>query len=260
MSEFKHLHSRREGPVEHLTLNRPEVRNAFNEYLIADISAWAKRAATDPELRVVVMSGAGPVFCAGADLTWMSKMAAYSKDENTRDAIAAAAMFAAVDNLPIPVIARIHGAALGGGAGLAAVADIAVASVDAVFGFTEVKLGLVPSIISPYVLAKIGRSAARELFLTGRRFTADRAREIGLVHSVVSADQLDRAVHEYVDEILASGREAIAAAKALIRQISMRSIEDAAPLTVETIVARRTSAEGQERMKAFLNKGRGPHL
>jgi methylglutaconyl-CoA hydratase len=256
MGDFKHLQSRRDGPVEHLTLNRPEVRNAFNEHLIADISAWARRAATDPELRVVVISGAGPVFCAGADLTWMAKMATYSKEENTRDAMAAAAMFAAVDNLPIPVIARIHGAALGGGAGLAAVADIAVASVDAVFGFTEVKLGLVPSIISPYVLAKIGRSAARELFLTGRRFTAERAREIGLVHVVVSADQLDRAVHEYVDEILPSGREAIAAAKALIRQISMRSIEDAAPLTVETIVARRTSVEGQERMKAFLEKRR----
>jgi methylglutaconyl-CoA hydratase len=254
MGEFKHLQSRREGPVEQLTLNRPEVRNAFNEHLIAEISAWASRAAADPERRVVVISGAGPVFCAGADLTWMSKMAAYSKEENTRDAAAAAAMFAAVDNLPIPVIARIHGAALGGGAGLAAVADIAVASVDAVFGFTEVKLGLVPSIISPYVLAKIGRSAARELFLTGRRFTAERAREIGLVHAVVSADRLDRTVHEYVEEILAGGREAIGAAKALIRQISMRSIEDAAPLTVETIVARRISAEGQERMKAFLEK------
>jgi methylglutaconyl-CoA hydratase len=235
-------------------LNRPEVRNAFNEHLIAEMTAWAARAARDAELRAVVLSGAGPVFCAGADLAWMSKMAGYSREDNIRDATAAAKMFADFDNLSVPVIARIHGAALGGGAGLAAVADVAVASVDAMFGFTEVKLGLVPSIISPYVLAKIGRSAARELFLTGRRFTAERAREIGLVHAVVAADRLDHTVREYLDEILGSGREAIAAAKDLIRRISSCSVEDAAPLTVETIAARRVSAEGQERMKAFLKK------
>jgi methylglutaconyl-CoA hydratase len=256
MTEFTQLQVRREGAVEYLVLNRPEVRNAFNDHLIAEMTTWAARAAQDAELRAVVLSGAGPVFCAGADLAWMSKMAAYAREENIRDAKAAAKVFADFDNLPVPLIARIHGAALGGGAGLAAVADIAVASVDAMFGFTEVKLGLVPSIISPYVLAKIGRSATRELFLTGRRFTAERAREIGLVHSVVAADRLDQTVREYVDEILASGREAIAAAKNLIRRISSSSVEDATALTVETIVARRVSAEGQERMAAFLKKRR----
>lgn len=254
MAEFKHLQVRREGPVEYVALNRPEVRNAFDEHLIAEMTTWAACAVRDAELRAVVLSGAGPVFCAGADLAWMSKMAGYSREENIRDATAAAKMFADFDNLPVPVIARIHGAALGGGAGLAAVADIAVASVDALFGFTEVKLGLVPSIISPYVLAKIGRSAARELFLTGRRFTAERAREIGLVHAVVAPDRLDQTVREYVDEILGSGREAIAAAKYLIRRVSSCSVEDATPLTVETIVARRVSAESQERMAAFLKK------
>jgi methylglutaconyl-CoA hydratase len=251
-----HIQTRREGAVEYVVLNRPEVRNAFNEELIAELMTWAAGVAQDTEIRAVVLSGAGPVFCAGADLVWMSKMAGYTQQENTRDAAAAAKLFADLDNLPMPLIAQIHGAALGGGAGLAAVADIAVASADAVFGFTEVKLGLVPSIISPYVLDKIGVSASRELFLTGRRFTAARALEIGLVHSVVPADWLERTVQDYVDEILAGGREAIATAKALIRRISKSSIEDARQITVETIVARRVSTEGQERMAAFLKKRR----
>ena len=175
-----------------MTLNRPEVRNAFNEQLIAEMTAWAERAAADSSLRGVVISGAGPSFCAGADLAWMAKMAGYTQEENLRDARAAAAMFAAIDTLPVPVIAQIHGAALGGGAGLAAVADIAVAADDTTFGFTEVKLGLIPAVIAPYVLAKIGQSAARELFVTGRRFDAAHAREIGLVHAVVPAADLDR--------------------------------------------------------------------
>jgi methylglutaconyl-CoA hydratase len=256
MTEFKHLQRRREGGVEYLVLNRPEVRNAFNEHLIAEMTAWADRAAKDADLRVVVLSGAGALFCAGGDLAWMSKMVDYSHEENVRDVAAAARMFAAFDDLPMPLIARIHGAAIGGGAGLAAVADICVADTEATFGFTEVRLGLLPAIIAPYVLGKIGRSAARELFLTGRRFTAERALQIGLVHSVVAADQLDRAVQEYVDDILAGGREAIAAAKALIRLIPPYSTEEAVPLTVEALAARRVSKEAQARMKEFLSKGK----
>jgi methylglutaconyl-CoA hydratase len=143
---------------------------------------------------------------------------------------------------------------LGGGAGLAAVADVAVADEIATFGFTEVKLGLIPAIIAPYVLAKIGQSAARELFVTGKRFGAEHAREIGLVHAVVPADQIDRTVQQYLDEIAASGRDAIAAAKALLRQIAHRSIGDATSLTAEAIAMRRVSAEAQERMRAFLKK------
>src|SRR5580765_4939423 len=219
MTESNHLHIRREGGVEHVVLNRPEVRNALNEHLIAEMAAWASRATEDVDLRAVVLSGAGPAFCAGADLAWMSKMAAYSQEDNIRDATAAATMFSAFDNLPVPVIASVHGAALGGGAGLAAVADVVVASSDASFGFPEVKLGLLPAIIAPYVLAKIGRSAARELFLTGRRFTAEEAKRIGLVHAVVPEEQLDAMIATYLDEILGAGREAIAAAKALIRPI-----------------------------------------
>src|SRR5207237_1967399 len=152
-------------------------------------------------------------FCAGADVAWMSRTVTYSEEENLRDAAAMSHMFAAIDGLPLPVVGRIQGAALGGGAGLAAVCDVVVAADDAVFGFTESKLGILPAVISPFALAKIGRSAARELFLTGARFSAARAKEIGLVHAVVPAAELDAAIDGYVREILAAGPEGVAAAK-----------------------------------------------
>jgi methylglutaconyl-CoA hydratase len=163
-------------------------------------------------------------------------------------------MIAAVDALPVPVVGRVQGAALGGGAGLAAVCDIVVADEAAVFGFTEAKLGILPAVISPFALAKIGRSAARELFLTGARFSAARAKEIGLVHAVVPSADLDAAVGGYVREILAAGPEAIAAAKALIPAVWGRTVEDAMPLTAAAIAARRVSEEGQEGLRAFLEK------
>ena len=240
--------------VDYVTLNRPEVRNAFNEPLIAEMTAWADRAAADSSLRGVVISGAGASFCAGADVAWMAKMAGYTRDENLRDARAAAAMFAAIDKLPVPVIAQIHGAALGGGAGLAAVADIAVAADDATFGFTEVKLGLIPAVIAPYVIAKIGQSAARELFITGRRFGAEHARSMGLIHVVVPPDELIDRVNKYLIELATNGPEAMSAAKALIRRIANLSIAEAAPITAEAIAERRVSAEGQRMMKGFLKK------
>ena len=155
-------------------------------------------------MRVVVLAGAGKTFCAGADVAWMAKTVAYTEAENMHDAMAASRMFAALDALPVPLIGRVHGAAIGGGAGLCAVCDIVVADEDAVFGFTEVRLGILPAVISPFVLAKIGRSAARELFLTGSRFSAARAQDIGLVHAVVPATQLDPTVSQYVQEILAA--------------------------------------------------------
>src|SRR5882672_593263 len=216
---YAFLTTRRDGAVEHLTLNRPEVRNAFNEHMIAELTAWAAAArdqAARGEIRVVVLGGAGNAFWAGADVAWMSKTVHYTEDENLRDATAMSRMFATLDALPVPVVGRIQGAALGGGAGLAAVCDIVVADEAAVFGFTEVKLGILPAVISPFALAKIGRSAARELFLTGARFSAARAMEIGLVHAVVPAADLDAAVGRYVHELLAAGPEAIAAAKTLI--------------------------------------------
>jgi methylglutaconyl-CoA hydratase len=246
----------RHGPVERITLNRPDVRNAFNEQLIAELTAWADATARDSSVRVVVFAGAGKVFSAGADVEWMARAARYTRDENERDAATASAMFAAIDALPVPVIARVQGAALGGGAGLAAVSDIVVSERGAVFGFTEVKLGIIPAVISPFVLAKIGRSAARELFLTGMRFDAARAREIGLVHSVVDANELDAAVDRYVKEILAAGPEAIAAAKALIGRVWNRDPLDARLTTAAALAARRTSPEGQEGIAAFLEKRR----
>jgi methylglutaconyl-CoA hydratase len=240
--------------VDYVTLNRPEVRNAFNEHLIAEMTAWADRAGADSSLCGVVIGGAGPSFCAGADLAWMAKMAAYTREENLRDARAAAGMFAAIDRLPMPVIAQIHGAALGGGAGLAAVADIVVAADDATFGFTEVKLGLIPAVIAPYVLAKIGQSAARELFVTGRRFGADHAKTIGLVHAIVPAEALLDRVNKYLIEISANGPQAMRAAKALIRTIADVSTAEAAAITAEAIAERRVSDEAQKMMKAFLKK------
>jgi len=254
---YTFLTVRRDGPVEYATLNRPDVRNAFNEEVIAELTAWAadaRAAAERREVRVAVLAGAGRTFSAGADVTWMAKTVRYTEEENLRDATAMSRMFAALDNLPVPLIGRIAGVALGGGAGLAAVCDIVVAADDAVFGFTEVKLGIVPAVISPFALAKIGRSAARELFLTGARFSAARAKEIGLVHAIVPAADLDAAVAGYVDEILTAGPQAVAAAKALIPAVWGRPLDDATSITTKTIAARRVSPEGQEGLNAFLEK------
>jgi methylglutaconyl-CoA hydratase len=247
----------RTGPVVTVTLNRPDVRNAFNEELIAEVTAWA-RSPVLPGARVAVLRGAGKVFCAGADLTWMSKMVGYSREENLRDAGAMADMFLALDSLPLPLIGRIHGAALGGGAGLAAVCDIVVAADTALFGFTEAKLGILPAVISPFAVAKIGPSAARELFLTAARFPASRAREIGLAHAVVPEAALETAVDGYVSELLSSAPDALAAAKRLIKAVVGRSPQDVSALTAETIAAHRTSREGQDGMRAFLEKRSAP--
>jgi methylglutaconyl-CoA hydratase len=254
---YQHLKTTRDGAIEYLTLNRPDVRNAFNEQVIAELIAWAAAArdsAARGDLRVVVLAGAGKAFCAGADVAWMSKTVHDTEEDNLRDAMAMSRMFAALNELPVPVVGRIHGAALGGGAGLAAVCDIVVAEEQAIFGFTEVKLGILPAVISPFALAKIGRSAARELFLTGARFSATRAREIGLVHEVVTAGELDAAVARYVQELLAGGPEAIAAAKALIPQVWGHTVDAAMQVTAAAIAERRVSREGQEGLRAFLEK------
>ena len=248
------LTTRRDGAVEYLTLDRPDVRNAFNEAVIAQLTGWAAGAAADPTLRVVVLSGAGKVFSAGADAEWMARMATYSERENLDDAQRAAAMFRAINALPCAVIGRVHGAALGGGSGLCAVCDIVVAADSAVFGFTETKLGILPAMISPFVLPKIGVSAARELFLTGMRFTAQRAREIGLVHRVVPEAELDAAVADYVRELLTAAPTGIAAAKQLIPQVWGQRPEAVADLTAGAIARQRVSPEGQEGLRAFLGK------
>ena len=246
------------GPVTRVTLNRPEVRNAFNEAMIDELTAWAESIRIGGGTRVAILQGAGKVFSAGADLTWMSRMRGYSMEENVRDARAAGRMFEALSSIPIPLIGRVHGAALGGGAGLAAVCDIVVAAEDAVFGFTEAKLGIVPAVISPFTVAKIGQSAARELFLTAARFSAARAREIGLVHVVAASGSLDTTVEAIAGELLTSGPEAIAGAKALIASVADREPAAVGDLTAATIARHRVSQEGQDGMQAFLEKRKAP--
>lgn len=246
-----------DGPIVRVQLNRPDVRNAFNEHLIAELTAWASAAGASGA-RVALLSGAGTVFSAGADLEWMSRMVGASREDNVEDARTMARMFQALDTLPMPLIGRVHGAALGGGVGLSAVCDIVVAAGDAVFGLTEAKLGILPAVISPFVLAKIGRSAARELFLTAARFSADRAREIGLVHAVVAERDLDATIDAYVRELLTSAPEALASAKTLIARVHGRAADDVLDLTAETIARHRVGDEGQAGMRAFIEKRKAP--
>ena len=243
-----------DGPVLRLTLNRPEVRNAFDEEMIQTLSAAALQAGEDRTIRAIVLAGKGKAFCAGADIGWMAKAIAYSRQENLSDAEDLARLLERLDTLPVPVIGRIQGSALGGGVGLAAICDIAIAAEDAVFALSEVKLGILPAVVAPYVLRKIGISAAREFFLTGARFDAARAREIGLVHEVVPASDLDVAVNQRVDEVLTAGPDGIAKAKALIREIAGVHPEDVIGITTNAIASQRVSEEGQEGLRAFLEK------
>jgi methylglutaconyl-CoA hydratase len=240
--------------VLRVTLTRPDVRNAFDEEMIGALTTLGRDAAKDPTLRAVVIAGEGAAFCAGADLGWMMKAVAYTRQENLRDAEDLARMLEALDSLPVPLIARVHGAALGGGVGLVAVADLAVASETTTFAFSEARLGIIPAVISPYVLAKIGVSAARELFLTGRRFSAARAREIGLIHAVVPDAALDETIDGYLHDILSCAPSALTAAKRLIHDVQGRRPDEVIGLTTGRIAEQRTSADGQEGVRAFLEK------
>lgn len=247
----------RDGPIAHVTLTRPEARNAFNTELIAALRALFGGLASEPpdRLRCVVLAGEGEAFCAGADVEWMRAAAALSLDENERDAGAMQAMLTAIDTCPVPVVARVHGVALGGGMGLCAVSDVVLATADATFGFTETKLGILPAVIAPFVLAKIGESAARALFPTGQRFDAERAREIGLVHEVLADEAaLDARLAALLDELRTAGPTALRAAKALVRELRTLDPDEARRHTVRHIAQQRTSPEGQEGLSAFLEK------
>jgi methylglutaconyl-CoA hydratase len=242
-----------EGPFVTVTLNRPDVRNAFNEELIADLTAWAIDAAKTPGIRAAVLRGAGKSFCAGADVNWMAKTVTYTREQNLEDAQRMRRMFELLDELPFPVIGRVHGAALGGGAGLAAICDIVVAATDATFGFTEVKLGILPAVISPFALRKIGISAARELFLTGGRFDAEHAKQIGLVHAIVEEAGLDAAIDLYLKDVATAAPEAVREAKRMIREVAGRAGNEG-EITTTAIAERRVSEEGQDGLTAFLEK------
>lgn len=247
---------RHEGPVAHVALDRPEVRNAFNAALIAKVRDTFAALGDDPSVRVIVLSGKGKIFCGGADVTWMRAALDLSQDENLEDARRLSRMYRAIDSVPKPVVARVHGAALGGGAGLVAVSDVAVAADDTFFGFTETKLGILPAVISPFVAAKIGLSHARALCLSGERFDARRALGIGLVHEVVASAALDGAVARVVAELLGAAPTAIAAAKRLFAQIAQAGYDDTLEITAQAIAKQRTSEEGQEGLRAFLEKRR----
>jgi methylglutaconyl-CoA hydratase len=243
---------RRGGGIAHVTLNRPEVRNAFNAELIVALRDAFVALGLDDGVRAVVLTGTGTTFCGGADVGWMSASLDLSADENVREAERMSEMFRAIDTCPKPVIGRVSGAALGGGAGLAAVCDIVVACTQTIFGFTETKLGIIPAVISPFVLAKIGISAARALFLTGERFDAEHAQRIGLVHHVVPSESLDDRVEALEIELATAGPGAIAAAKRLIADVSETAYAETKALTARAIAAQRTTPEGQEGLRAFL--------
>ncbi len=239
--------------VATITMDRPDVRNAFNDRLIAEMYRAASALAEDPAVRVVVLTGAGDIFSAGADLNWMRSMRQWTFDENVADSTRMNNMFRALYDLPKPLIGRINGHALGGGTGLTAVCDIAISVDSALFGFTEVVLGLAPAVISPYVVRKVGRSFARAVFVTGERFGADRALQAGLLHQVVARDDLDEAVEAAVVRCLKAGPIAAAAAKRL-PDLALRPLDEATAETVQIIAGLRIGDEGQEGMAAFFDK------
>jgi len=256
---FKTLLVEENGGVLSVTLNRPDVHNAFNDELIAEAIELFEGIGANRSLRAVVLRGTGPNFCAGADLNWMSRMVSYSRDENIRDSSLLAKMYALIDECPLPVVGRIQGAAIGGGVGLVAVCDVAIAMRDGKFGLSEVKLGILPAVISPYVIGKIGPSHARALFLTGERFDAERALRIGLVHRLVDdAPALDAAVEETLGQLRGSGPEAVRECKKLIAHVAANELAESIPYTIEAIATRRTSEEGQHGMQAFLAKKKAP--
>ncbi len=240
----EHLRLERDGPILRVTLARPERHNAFDAALIAEL---AEAFADVGDARVVVLAGEGRSFCAGADVEWQRSSIDLTFEENVEDALRLYRMLAAVDECPAPVVARVHGYALGGGSGLTAAVDVAIAAEDAVFAFSEVKLGIIPAVISPFVLRRIGSAQARRYVLTGERFTAETALRIGLVHEV--AESPDEAIEHVVAELLTAGPAAVRAAKELVRA-PIQTGDELADLAARM----RTNEEGQEGLRAFLDK------
>ena len=244
-----------ERGVATITLNNPEKQNAFDDKIIADLTAAFEKVGSSKEIRVMILAASGKNFCAGGDLGWMKRMASYSYEENLEDAKALAAMLKTLNFLPIPTIARVQGAAFGGAVGLVSCCDMAVATDRASFSLSEVKIGLIPATISPYVIESIGRKAARRFFTTAERFSAQMAARIGLVSEVVVEEQLDNEINKLVEALLANSPAAIVAAKQLVFDVAGREIDDELILfTSEQIAGIRVSSEGQEGLTAFLEK------
>ena len=252
--QYRHLSVRQDGPLAHVTLDRPDVRNAFNAELITSLHAAFTDLGNAAGVRAIVLGGSGKLFCGGADINWMRAALELDEAANVSDALRMSDMFRAIDRCPKPVIGKIQGGALGGGVGLVAVCDIAIAANDALFGFTETKLGILPAVISPFAIAKIGVSHARALFLTGERFGCERALSIGLIHQTASVGELDVAVERVVRELLGTGPNAVSAAKALVADVASASYEESRDLTAHAIARQRITPEAQEGLRAFLER------
>lgn len=245
------------GHVATVTLNRPDVRNAFNDILIAELTGAFRALGDSPQVRVIVLTGAGTAFCAGADLNWMRRMAGYAPEQNRADALTLAQMMHTLWSCPRPVIARVQGDAYAGGVGLVAVSDIVVAADIANFSISETRLGLIPATISPYVIRAMGERAARRYFLSAERFSATQAAHCGLVHEVVPAAALDARVAELTATLAANGPEAVRACKRLVQDVVGAPIDtDLITDTANRIAEIRGSAEGREGISAFLEKRR----
>lgn len=254
MADYEHLKIEYEEAIATIALARSDVRNALNAGLIEEITRSMEELAEDDDVRVVVLTGEGDYFCAGADIGYMRDTAEFSYEENQQDARKLATMFGAIEECPKPVVAGVKGAAIGGGVGLVAAADVVVVEQGTVFAFTEVRLGISPATIAPFVLRKIGYSHAQALFLTGERFGATKAREIGLVHQLADEKKLGEAVQDKVEGILAGGPEALAATKVLLRELREATHGEATEITAQRIAELRTGEEGQEGLAAFLEK------
>lgn len=249
MMKYIELNKKENGVLE-VWLNRPELHNAFNAELIAEMISVFSNIKDE---RLIILSGRGQSFCAGADLNWMRAMKDYSEDENFRDSKELARMFYTINNCPVPVIGRVNGHALGGGLGLVSVCDYVISTADALFAFSEVRLGLVPAVISPYCMAKIGESQARAWMLSGERFNASKAQFMNLVHEVVAASELDQRMVQLEKSFLIAGPIAAREAKALVSTV-MKDIRNSEDYTCRMIASRRVSEEGQEGMRALLEK------
>jgi methylglutaconyl-CoA hydratase len=254
--DYRTLDIERDGGVVSVVLSRPEVHEAFDETMVAELTEVFGGLGHDEEVRVIVLRSTGKSFCAGADLNWMRRMGEQSREENEADACRLADMFERIAEAPQPVVARIQGAALGGGAGLVSACDIAIASDKALFGFTEVRLGILPAVIAPHVMRKLTGGVAQALFLTGERFGAAEAHRIGLVHRVTEADTLDEGLASLLRDLLACSSEAQAAVKRLTADISHLTPGEARDLTAEAIARARASRDGREGLTAFLTKRR----
>ncbi len=254
MADYETIKYNKDGNVARITFCRPKIHNAFNSTMIRELYDLFSKMRDDNDIRVVVITGEGKSYCAGADLNWMRDVVRYSYEQNLKESLELAMLFRTIYEFPRPVIGRINGAAIGGGTGFVAVTDIAIAAESAVFSFSEVKIGVVPACISPYVVKRVGEGRAREFFLTGERLTAQRALDSGLVNRMVPDDKLDDEVEAMVKQLLSSGPDALAMCKELLATIADQNIGEFEKYTAEVIATLRKSDEGQEGMDAFLNK------